>query len=425
MEVSNSNFRRCREVRKFLVILFVLLFLFSLGVAKVKPIKLGAVLPLGDITGRQAANAMKLAVKEINEAGGVLGRPLELIIVDDEMKPEKGAAAINKLATIDKVDFFIGGMSSGVHLAQIPILKKYKKITVWIGAASHLCEQAIGPDADWYFHLHPWDYQQGASYAIGWKAILKKYPQVKFDRVFLAYEEGAFGTASYKAYLAMLEQAKKGKGVYVGLVKEFKGESFKSAAFGGGDYRAVLRHAKEWNPDVFIWAGYDADALPIVAQAKEIGFAPPIFIGAPPGWPADFGKSPLSEGIVLYGMWAPSLNKVSPVAEHFYNAYVKEFKEEPVTYFAPLGYTNVYFLVEGIKKAGTLEKEKLIKALEQVEYDSPLGEKLKIAPSAIIKHQGFTKQKILQWQNGKQEVIWPFEVQTADFIYPFPKWEDR
>lgn len=411
-------------VKKFLAITLVLA-LVVLGVAaKVKPIKLGAVLPLGDITGRQAANAMKLAVKEINAAGGVLGRPLELIIVDDEMNPSKGAAAIDKLATIDKVDFFIGGMSSGVHLAQIPILKKYQKITVWIGAASHLCEKALA-GADWYFHLHPWDYQQGAGYAIGWKQILEKYPQVKFDRVFLAYEEGAFGTASYKAYLAMLEQAKQGEGPYVGLVKEFKGESFKSAAFGGGDYRAVLRLAKEWNPDAFIWAGYDADALPMMAQAKEIGFAPPIFIGAPPGWPADFGKSPLSEGVVLYGMWAPSLNKVSPVAEHFYNAYVKEFGEEPATYFAPLGYTNVYFLVEGIKKAGTLEKEALIKALEQVEYESPLGETLKIAPSAVIKHQGFTTQKILQWQNGKQEVIWPFEVQTAEFIYPFPKWEGR
>ena len=89
-----------------------------------EPIKLGAILPLSDITGDQAAKAMKVAVKEINKAGGLLGRQVELIVVDDEMKPEKGAAAVEKLVTVDKVDLLIGGMASGVHLGQIPIMKK-------------------------------------------------------------------------------------------------------------------------------------------------------------------------------------------------------------------------------------------------------------------------------------------------------------
>lgn len=101
-----------------------------------EPIKLGAVSPLGDITGAQSTKAMKLAVKEINEKGGLLGRPVELIVVDDEMKPDKGAAALDKLATVDEVDVFIGGMASGVLLGQAPTFKKYGKVTVWIGAAS-------------------------------------------------------------------------------------------------------------------------------------------------------------------------------------------------------------------------------------------------------------------------------------------------
>lgn len=406
---------------KRLLVLVLLTTLFVTAFTQ-KPIKIGAVLPLGDITGRQAANAMKLAVKEINESGGLLGRPVELIIVDDEMKPEKGAAAIEKLATVDKVDFFVGGMSSSVHMAQIPILKKYKKLTIWIGAASHVCEQAVGADADWYFHLHPWDYLQGESYAIGWKAILEKYPQVKIEKIFLAYEEGAFGTASFKSYQEEFELAKKGTGVWAGIMKDLKGASFKSAALGGGDYRAVLLQAKEYNPDLFIWAAYDADAIPILAQAKEIGFAPKLFVGAPPGWPADFGKNPLSHGVVLYGMWAPSIKDVSPVSKHFWDSYIKEFNEEPATYFAPLGYTNIMFLAEGIKKAGSLDEKALIEALRTVEYDSPVGGILKISPSRIIKNQGFRAQKILQWQNGIQHVIWPFEYATAKLIYPFPGW---
>jgi branched-chain amino acid transport system substrate-binding protein len=386
-----------------------------------EPIKLGAILPLGDITGDQGAKAMKVAVKEINKAGGLLGRQVELIVVDDEMKPEKGAAAVEKLVTVDKVDLLVGGMASGVHLGQIPIMKKYEKVTVWIGAASSRCEQAVGAAADWYFHLHPWDYQQGASYLEGWTAISQKRSDVKIDKWFNAYEEGGFGAASFKAGQALFANWLTPEG----KPRTVEGEPFKSAALGGGDYRTVLRHAKEAKPDIFLWTGYDADALPIMEQAKEIRFAPPIFIGSPPGWPAAFGKSPLAEGVTLYGMWAPSIKEVSKVSKHFWDAYIKEYNQEPATYFAPLAYTNVYFVAEGIKKAKTLEKAALIKALRETKYVSPVGETLVIKPSSVIKNQGFTKQKILQWQKGAQQVIWPFEFSTAQPAYPFPAWDKR
>ncbi|OGP49239.1 MAG: ABC transporter substrate-binding protein [Deltaproteobacteria bacterium RBG_13_43_22] len=400
---------------------FVSILLMVPAVFAQGPIKFGAILPLADITGEQGAKAMKLAVTEINKSGGLLGRRVELIVIDDEMRPIKGAAAVEKLVTVEKVDVLIGGMSSGVHLGQIPIMKKYKKVTIWIGAASSRCEQAVGSAADWYFHLHPWNYQQEENYLEGWTAINKKRPEIKIDKWFQAYEEEAFGSASFKAGQAQHKDWKTSKG----KLRTFEGEPFKSAALGGGDYSAILRHAKEANPDVFLWAGYGADALFIMEQSREIQFAPPIFIGAPPGWPAVFGKSPLAEGVVQYGLWAPSIKEVSPVSKHFWEAYLKEYKQEPTHYFAPLAYTNVWFVAEGIKKAKTLDKAALIKALEEMKYVSPIGETLIIKPSKIIKHQGFTNQKILQWQNGQLQVIWPFELSTAPLVYPFPGWEKR
>jgi branched-chain amino acid transport system substrate-binding protein len=219
-------------------------------------------------------------------------------VIDDEMRPIKGAAAVEKLVMVDKVDVLIGGMSSGVHLGEIPIMKKYEKVTVWIGAASSRCEQAVGKAADWYFHLHPWDYQQEGSYLEGWTAINKNRPEIKIDKWFQAYEEEALGSASFNAGKAQFKEWK----TLEGKLRTLEGEAFKSATLGGGDYSVVLQHAKEAKPDIFLWAGYGADALPILEQSKEIQFAPPIFIGATPGWPAVFGKSPLAEGVVLYGM---------------------------------------------------------------------------------------------------------------------------
>jgi branched-chain amino acid transport system substrate-binding protein len=239
---------------------------------------------------------------------------------------------------------------------------------------------------------------------------------MKIGKMFLAYEEGAFGKSSYDA----------SKTMFAGNFK-FDGASFKSAAMGGGDYTAVLEAAKEFRPDIFLWAGYDADALPILEQAKAMKYAPPLFVGAPPGWPKDFGKSPLANNVTLYGMWAASINDINPVSAKFYDAFIAKYKAEPATYFAPLSYSAVYVLADGIKRAGkdafnkdgSVNNEAVIKALEETKYLSALGETITFTPSQVIKHQGIRNQKILQWQNGRQEVIWPFEVQTKAPVYPF------
>jgi len=391
---------------------FMLLATFAFGQ---NVIKLGANWTLSDVAGMECSKAAQMAVDEINKAGGVLGKQLQLVVVDDEAKGDVGVAAIEKLATVDKVDVLLGGIASGVAVAQIPTMKKYQLVTVATGAAaSASVEKALGPspDSDFYFHLHPWDYEQGQSYADGWAAIQQKYPNVKINRIFLGYEEGAFGKSSFDASKALF-----------GTRYTFDGASFKSALTGGSDYSAVLQAAKDFKPDLFLWAGYAADALPLLEQSKAMKFSPPIYLGAPPAWPVDMGKSPLAENVMLYGMWAPSINNISPVSKKFYDSYIAANKTAPSSYFAALSYSAVYIIADGIKRAGGTDKAKLIAALEATKYASPLGETITFTPSNIIKHQGIKNQKILQWQNGQQEVIWPFEVQSKPLVFPLPAWK--
>jgi branched-chain amino acid transport system substrate-binding protein len=400
---------------RFLPAVFVIGLMFVAGpIQAAAPIKIGAVLPLSDATGKDGVRSMEMAVKEINAKGGLLGRKVELIVIDDEMKPDKGAAALDKLATVDNVDIFVGGMSSAVTMAMIPGFKKYNKVTVWCGAASGKVEEAMAGQ-DWFFHLHTWDYQQGQMYEDGWMEMIQKYPQIKRKKVFLAYEEGPFGANSFKASQPLAQAAK----------YELVGEAFKSAAFGGGDYRSVLRHAKEANPDIFIWAGYDKDALPMLEQAKEIGFAPPMYIGAPPAWPVDFAKSPLNEGVIFYSMWNEVMKDVSQRSKDYSAAFHKMFNDAPTTYFGPLAYTNIMIVAEAIKKAKTLEKTALIKALEATHYDSPTGDIFVFGKSKYINHQAYPTPKFMQWQKGKVVVLWPFKVATGKLMYPFPGWDKR
>jgi branched-chain amino acid transport system substrate-binding protein len=403
-------------MKKTLMVLAALLLLAG-GVFAQSTIKIGGIWMLADITGNQGSKAAQLAVEEINAAGGVLGKKLELVVADDEGKADKAAAQVEKLATVDKVEVFLGGMASGAELGKIPAFKKYNKVVMSTGAAgSATVEKALGPspESDFYFHLHPWDYNQGASYAEGWDAIQKQYPNIQIKKIFLAYEEGAFGKSSWDATKILFGSQSR---------YTVDGAPFKSAAFGGGDYTAVLEAAKDFKPDLFLWAGYDADALPLLEQSKAMKFSPGIYLGAPPGWPIGFGSSKLSKNVMLYGMWSTALNDTNAQSKKFYNAYVKKFREEPATYFALLAYDAVYILADGIKRAGTTETAALVKALEQTKYASALGETITFKPSNVIKHQGITRQKILQWQDGFQEIIWPFEAATAQPVYPFPLWK--
>ena len=380
-------------------------------------LKIGGIWTLADITGDQGSKAALLAVEQINAAGGVNGRKLELIIGDDEGKADKAAAQVEKLATVDKVEVFIGGMASGAELGKIPAFKKYNRVVMSTGAAASVTvEKALGPspESDFYFHLHPWDYNQGASYAEGWDAIQAKYPNIQIKKIFLAYEEGAFGKSSWDATRVLFGSGSR----YV-----VDGAPFKSALLGGGDYTAVLEAAKAFKPDLFLWAGYDADALPLLEQSKAMKFSPGIYLGAPPGWPIGFGSSKLSKNVMLYGMWSTAMNDTNPQSKKFYDAYVKKYRVEPATYFALLAYDAVQILADGIKRAGTTDTAALVKALEATKYPSALGETITFKPSNVIKHQGITRQKILQWQRGRQEVIWPFEAKTAAPVHPFPAWK--
>jgi branched-chain amino acid transport system substrate-binding protein len=372
-------------------------------------IKIGTILPLAEVIGKDASKSMQLAVKQINAAGGLLGRQLELIIVDDEMKPDKAVAAVEKLANSDKVDIFVGGTANATTMEIVPALKKYKKVTVWCGASSAKIEQAL-EGQNWFFHLQLWDYELGAYNERLWRQVIQKYPNVKKRKIFVAYKEDPFGSDSYSVVKPLAD-------VYRYAVR---GEIYKGPIPGGSDYLSMLKIAKQFGPDVFIWDGSEKDVKPMLEDAKNIGFAPPVYLGTTLAWPADFSTLAGSEGVMFYSYWNESMKSKHKASRDYGDAFNKEFNESPATYFGPLAYTNIMIVAEAIKRAGTLESEALIKALEKTKYESPLGDTFVFEKSLGINHQAGANLKLMQWQGGKVKIIWPWEFATGKLIYPFP-----
>ena len=250
-------------------------------------IKIGATWPLADITGKQGSMAAQQAVDEINKAGGILGRQLELIVIDDELKADKGAAAIEKLVTVDNVDVLMGGMASGVALGQIPAMKKYGKVVMSTGAAS--LQGRRGPRRRRQLVLPP--------APLGLQPGQRPTPRAgtRSRRSTRPSRSRRFSWPTRKAPSARRPSTRPRCCSEPAAATSIDGASFKSAALGGGDYGSMLEAAKMFKPDLFLWAGYDADALPMLEQAKAMKFNPGIYLGAPPGWPIGFGTSTLSE----------------------------------------------------------------------------------------------------------------------------------
>ncbi len=389
--------------------IFVSVFLVTSAVLAIEPIKLGAVMVGSDVIGRESFNAMKLAIKQINASGGLLGRQVVLVFEDDEMKIDKAPALMEKIITVDKVDILVGGMASGSFAAMMPVIKKYAKVTVWNGVSSYKVEEAMA-GLDWFFHVYQWDYMIWEGANRGWAQLQQKYPGVKIRKFFMAYDDSPYGMGYWNSAKEFAKQ----------FGYDVQGAPFKAAGYGGGDFRALLRQAKEYNPDIFVYVAYEKDVIPMMEQAKEIGFNPPMFTGWPPSWPKDFAANPLSDGLTFYSMWDPAMKYVNKPSKDFCDAYYKEYKEPPTSFITPFAYTNIMIVAEAIKRAGTLEKSALIKALEETNYLSPVGDRFVFRKSRFINHQASVQPKLMQYQKGKIVIIWPWEFATSKLVFPFP-----
>ncbi len=372
-----------------------------------EPIKIGAAIPLtgpGSLTGLELQRGMKLAEKEINEAGGVLGRPIKIVFEDTKTNPDAAKSAIKRLAEIENVDVLTGIMSSSVFAGVIPDLKRYQKVTLIVGAAYSPFEEKF-KDEDWFFHVHPYDYHNVKFYA-------KFLKDIGVKSIVLFYESGAFGTGSKK----QIEDTFPDYGIQVLDSLEFTS--------GSGDFRSLITRAKQLNPDALLWVGYEVDALPIVLQCKELDFNPKIIAGSPPSWSKEFMQSKESEYVIGISYW----NEYLPTEESkkFVEKYKEEYGVAPLNYFAVIGYSTIMAVAKGIEKAGSVEKDKLIEGLEQIELNTPMG-KLKFAPGKYIKHQGFTDENGVgfQWRDGKQIPVYPPEIAVQQIVYPVPKWSER
>jgi len=388
-----------------------LTILLQAGIALAQDtIKIGAVLPLSKAAFAQAGEEQRrgllMALEEINQAGGVLGKKVDLTLEDDTGEPSVGIAAAEKLLTRDKVVALIGGYSSTITYAQLNAIQRLEPFVAWVGASSTKVEHEFGPKR-WFFHYHPWDYHRQSTIR---DFLLGLSPRPK--AVAIAYEDGIYGTTSRDYAVQYLKE----KGFEIVFDERFKS--------GSSDFTPMLTKIKKANPEIFYWVAYAGDTTLLMKQAKEIDFNPKLFLSVAINFP-QYKSSLGATGDYVAGVdvWIPGMKLPETVKwmEKFNKAYPGRTPE----YWAPLAYSNLMTVVEAIKRAGSTDKEKLIAAMEKTDYNSPMGKMTFKKSEEGGLHQAIDEQIITQWQSGVSYVVYPASKATGKLIYPTPDWKKR
>jgi branched-chain amino acid transport system substrate-binding protein len=349
--------------------------------------------------GRQV-NAIKMWVDEVNQRGGLLGKKIELRLLDDKSDTQTSIKLYEKLITEDKVDVLLAPYSSGITEAVANVNERYHMPFVAYGAASTpIWEKG----RKYIFSIVgiAEDYQKGAVH-------LAK--QIGVKRAAIIGEDSLFPRQSGKG---AADWAKK-LGIEIVLQENYPQKQT--------DFTALLQKIKAAGAEAIFSNSYFADAAAQIRQMREQNLNVKLFAGTVgPGLPA-FAEQlgPTAEYVLGFSQWEPLPDVLKhPGMKEFIAGYEKRYGEKP-NYHAGGAYGALQVTEAAIKKAGSFDKEKLREALASIEVHSIFG-RYKVDAKGMNDHEGVTFQIL----KGQRRVVWPEKWAETKAELPMPEWSKR
>ena len=327
-------------------------------------IKIGVLVPTtgGQATyGQDMANAVALAMDELNKAGG--GNTYSSVVGDDGCDPQQAVNAATKLAS-SGVSAIIGGYCSG---ATIPTLKIFgdAKLPMVITAANST--KLIPANPGNAFMINSTGNDQVAKALDVWKA--------KGVKSLAIVNEGD----AYSQDLATLAQ--KGFTDAGGTVA-----AFETVNHGEQDFSAVVTKIKAAAPDAVFWTAYDDDGGPFIKQLREGGYQGAIYVGDG-STSANLFKLAGDAAEGTFAFSSPTAEFL-PNAKAFADAYKAKFNIDPSSY-GPLTYDGMKLLADAITKAGGTDSAKVIAALQAEDYKDGIAGEISFRPDHTLARSNF------------------------------------
>lgn len=299
-------------------------------------------------------NGMLLAVEEINAAGGVNGKPLELIIKDDNSNPGDAVRAAEELLSRDKVDVLTGTFLSHVGMA-VSDFAKHKK--VFFLASEPLTDKIVWSDGNRYtYRLRNSTYMQVAMLIPAAVEMQKK----RWAIVYPNYEYGQSAVATFKT---LLKEAQPDV--------EFVAEQ--ATPLGKVDAGNVVQALADAKPDALFNVLFASDLSKLVRAGTQRNFFKDLpvvsMLTGEPEYLDPLGDE-TPEGWVVTGYPWYAIN--TPEHQKFLQAYQARYNDHP-RLGTVVGYNAILSLAAGIDKAGSTDTEALIEAFKNLELSTPFG----------------------------------------------------
>jgi len=346
-----------RRIFSIAVVVMVVMAFMITGCAKkeevAKTIKVGVAGPhSGDLAsyGLPSVKAAELVVKKVNEAGGVLGRSIELLVEDDVCKPEVAANTATKLVS-DGAVVVLGHVCSGATKAALGI---YKDAGIIVMSPS-----ATNPGLT-----------QSGDYPNFYRTIASDDLQAKIGAEF------TFGTLGAKKVAVLHDKGDYGKGyaefakTYLDAMDGVEVVLFEGITPGAVDYSAIVQKIKRSEAEAVVYGGYHPEASKIVTQMRKKKMD--TFFVSDDGVKDDtFIKV---AGKFAEGVYASGPMDVSglPLNKEAVEAHKAAYGKDPGAFFQE-GYSAALALLNAIEKAGSTDYEAIEKALRSEYVDTPIG----------------------------------------------------
>lgn len=380
-----------------------------------KEILLGTALPITGGQSREGGYFKKgyeLAIKEINDAGGIMVKeygkkiPIKLIFYDDKSDNTTSVQLYEKIVTEDRAHALLGGYGTPLITAHTVVAEKYKTPYVNGGGAT----AAI--------------YQRGMKYVFGCLSSIEKLAFTLTD--WIAKQQDAGKVKKPLKIAVMGENTSHGKEFREGVLKRSKSfpDRFKVVVdepfeLNLKDADPLLQKVKGANADVFLADARLADYTTIHRRFTEMGLYYQIVSYGPRGSEkaARDALGSASDYVISCNWWQKDIP--SGPAKAFAEKYQKTYNE-PAEWFPALAYETARVMARAIENAGTLNKTKIRDALAKMDMKDSLvvGGRVWFEPNGQINNDYVMMQNL---SGGKVALIFPENIATAAAIVPIPK----
>jgi branched-chain amino acid transport system substrate-binding protein len=384
------------------------------------PIKVGVGLSLtggSAPAGKMIQASLDIWRDDVNAKGGLLGRPVELVVYDDQSSPANVPGLYTKLITVDKADLLLGPYATNFVAPAMPTIMQNNKMTISFTAIG-INDKFNYPK---YFSMVP----VGPD---GVKAFSKGF-----------FEIAAQQKPKPQTVALLGADAEFARSAIDGAKEELKKQGFKivydqSYPPSTTDFSPMIRAIQATNADIVYIGAYPPDNVGIIRAANEIGLTPKMFGGAMIGMlitPIRVQLGPAANGLVIVETFLPSpklkFEGLDSVMQR-YQAKAGELKTDPLGYaFVPIGYAAGQVLAKAVTETKSLDHDKLAAYLSANPFDTVVG-KVKFAKDGewtearqfTTQVQNVAPNNLDQFRDGSRTpVLWPPAYKSGEFIYPY------